>query len=52
MLNEEIFETRADARHRLELWRHDDNHVRSHSSLGGLTPGALATPDSLGYESK
>lgn len=41
-LNEEIFETLTDARRKLALWRHDYNHVRPHSSLGGLTPGALA----------
>lgn len=64
MLNEEIFETLADARRRLQLWRHDYNHVRPHSSLGGLTPaarraleldegstpGALANPDNLDYQ--
>ncbi|MEO1599230.1 MAG: IS3 family transposase, partial [Pseudomonadota bacterium] len=66
MLNEEIVETRADARRRLQLWRHDDNHVRPHSSLGGLSPGArraleldggstpgtLANPDNLDYKCK
>ncbi len=64
MLNEEIFETLADARRRLQLWRHDYNHVRPHSSLGGLTPaarraleldgdstpGALAKTNQLGYQ--
>lgn len=64
MLNEEIFETLADARRRLQLWRHDYNHVRPHSSLGGLTPaarraleldggstpGALAKPENLDYQ--
>lgn len=40
LLNEEIFETLADARRRLRLWRQDYNHVRPHSSLGGLTPAA------------
>ena len=40
MLNEEIFETLNDARRRLQLWRHDYNHVRPHSSLSGLTPAA------------
>ena len=64
MLNEELFETLADARRRLQLWRHDDNHVRPHSFLGGLTPaarraleldegstpGPLANPDNLDYQ--
>lgn len=64
MLNEEIFQTLADARRRLKLWRHDYNHVRPHSSLGGLTPaarraleleegstpGALAKPENLDYQ--
>jgi putative transposase len=44
LLNEEIFETLADARRRLRLWRHDYNHVRPHSSLGGLTPAARRAP--------
>lgn len=66
MLNEEIFETLADARRRLQLWRHDYNHVRPHSSLGGLTPaarraleldggstpGALANPENLDYQTR
>lgn len=40
LLNEQVFDTLADARRRLALWRHDYNHVRPHSSLGGLTPAA------------
>lgn len=40
LLNEEVFETLPDARRRLALWRHDYNHTRPHSSLGGLTPAA------------
>ena len=66
MLNEEIFETLTDARRRLQLWRHDYNHVRPHSSLGGLTPaarralelgggstpGALANPENLDYQTR
>ncbi len=40
MLNEEIFETPMDARRRLKFWRHGYNHVRPHTSRGGLTPAA------------
>jgi transposase InsO family protein len=44
-LNEEIFDSLADARRKLALWRYDDNNVRPHSSLGKPTtrrsaPGA------------
>lgn len=66
MLNEEIFKTLADARRRLQLWRHDYNHVRPHSSLGGQTPdtrraleldggstpGALANPEKPDYQTR
>jgi putative transposase len=37
-LNEEIFDSLADARRTLALWRYDYNTVRPHSSLGGMTP--------------
>ena len=37
-LNEEAFDSLAHARRVLARWRHDYNHVRPHSSLGGLTP--------------
>ncbi|PZX22820.1 putative transposase, partial [Rhodobacter capsulatus] len=37
-LNEEIFDSLADARRTLALWRYDYNHVRPHSSLGNQTP--------------
>lgn len=37
-LNEEVFDGLAHARMILGRWRHDYNHVRPHSSLGGLTP--------------
>ncbi len=37
-LNEEIFDTLADARRTLALWRYDYNNVRPHSSLGNKTP--------------
>ena len=39
-LNEEVFDSLAHARKMLALWRHDYNHHRPHSSLGGLTPAA------------
>ena len=37
-LNEEIFDSLADARRTLALWRYDYNNVRPHSSLGNQTP--------------
>ena len=37
-LNAHWFTTLAEARRVIELWRHDYNHVRPHSSLGGLSP--------------
>ena len=63
-LNEEVFDTLAHARMILGRWRHDYNHHRPHSSLGGLTPAArrslvhvgssapdaLATPQTMDYE--
>ena len=63
-LNEEVFDSLAHARKMLALWRHDYNHHRPHSSLGGLTPaarrslelsegsapGALANPQPMPYE--
>jgi putative transposase len=64
-LNEEIFDTLADARRILALWRYDYNNVRPHSSIGNKTPaearralelfdgtatGALATPETDDYQ--
>lgn len=64
-LNEEIFDTLADARRMLALWRYDYNNVRPHSSLGNKTPaearralelfygnapGALAIPETDDYQ--
>ena len=64
-LNEEIFDSLADARRKLAFWRYDYNHVRPHSSLGNKTPaearralelfdgnapGALATPETENYQ--
>jgi putative transposase len=37
-MNEEIFDSLADARRKPALWRYDDNNVRPHSSLGNITP--------------
>ena len=37
-LNEEIFDSLADARQKLALWRNDYNNVRPHSSLENKTP--------------
>jgi putative transposase len=64
-LNEEVFDSLAHARKVLAHWRHDYNHHRPHSSLGGLTPaacrslelrggsapGTLATSQTMDYES-
>jgi putative transposase len=46
LLNEQVFGTLADARRRLALWRHHYNHLRPHSSFGGLTPAARRKPKS------
>ena len=64
LLNEEVFNTLAHARCLLARWRHDYNHTRPHSALGGLTPAArralerskgsapdaLETPDTSSYQ--
>jgi len=64
-LNEEIFDSLADARRKLAIWRYGYNHVRPHSSLGNKTPaearraleqsegaasGALAQPETDHYQ--
>ena len=64
-LNDEIFDSLADARQKLALWRYDYNNVRSHSSLGnqtpaearraleqsdGTAPDALAQPETDDYQ--
>ena len=41
-LNEENFDSLADARQKLALWRYDDNTVRPHASLGNQTPSERA----------
>lgn len=38
LLNEEVFESLADARRKLARWRQDYNTIRPHSALGGLPP--------------
>ena len=37
-LNETLFTSLPHARFLLDAWRHDYNHVRPHSKLGGRTP--------------
>ena len=64
-LNEEIFDSLADARRKLAIWHYDYNNVRPHSSLGnqttaeacraleqldGSAPGAFATPETDHYQ--
>ena len=41
-LNDENFDSLADARQKLALWRYDDNTVRPHASLGNQTPSERA----------
>ena len=41
-LNENWFLSLSEARDKIEQWREDDNRRRPHSSLGNLTPSALA----------
>ncbi len=38
LLNEELFDSLADARRKLAICRYDYNNVRPHSSLGNRTP--------------
>ncbi len=40
-LNETLFTSLAHARFVLDAWRHDYNHVRPHSKLGGRTPAEI-----------
>ncbi|WP_397586998.1 IS3 family transposase [Sphingobium fuliginis] len=56
LLNEELFDSLADARRKLAVWRYDYNNVRPHSSLGNRTPAQArraflhdesVTPDAL-----
>ena len=41
-LNSEVFFNIADAREKLERWRHDYNHLRPHSSLANRPPAEFA----------
>ncbi|EAB1567118.1 IS3 family transposase [Salmonella enterica] len=41
-LNETLFTSLPHARFVLDAWRHDYNHVRPHSKLGGRTPAEKA----------
>jgi putative transposase len=41
-LNENVFETLAEAKVLIEMWRKDYNEERPHSSLKGLTPEAYS----------
>lgn len=41
-LNSEVFLNIADAREKLERWRHDYNHLRPHSSLANRPPAEFA----------
>lgn len=38
LLNEEAFDSLADARRKLARWRYDYNHLRPHSALQGRSP--------------
>ena len=53
-LNEEIFDSPADARRKLAIWRYDYNNLRPHFSLGSQTPAearrALAQPETDHYQ--
>lgn len=60
LLNEELFDSLADTRRKLAIWRYDYNHVRPHSSLGNRTPAQARrtfvqddsiTPDALAQAS-
>ena len=41
-LNLHWFQSIEDARHTIEMWRIEYNHIRPHSSLGQLTPWEFA----------
>lgn len=65
LLNKDTFDHLNDAKRKLGRWRHNDTHVRPHSSLGtqapaqagwmleptaGSAPGVLAQPGHEDYE--
>jgi len=41
-LNEQWFETLAQARQEITRWRREYNEVRPHSSLGRISPASFA----------
>jgi putative transposase len=41
-LNDKLFTPPAHARFVLDAWRHDHDHVRPHSKLGGKVPAEIA----------
>lgn len=43
LFNEELFDSLADARRELAVWRCDYNNIRPHSSLGNRTPAQART---------
>jgi putative transposase len=49
-LNVEVFFTLADARQKLDGWRHDYNHYRPHSALADRTPAEFAAACSGGND--
>lgn len=49
-LNENWFETVAEARTLIEIWRNDYNQCRPHSSLKGMTPEAFAREESKNFK--
>lgn len=49
-LNVEVFFSLADARRKLEIWRHDYNHHRPHSALADRTPAEFAAECSGGND--
>ena len=48
-LNETLFTSLPHARFVLDAWRHDYNHVRPHSKLGGRTPAEKAGKPVCGH---
>ena len=47
LLNEVLFTSLPEARHRITIWKEDYNSQRPHSSLGNLTPIEFATKQAL-----